>query len=99
VKTTSSLTSTSYVLSWSAKSRCTESTLRRLLPVSASFRSRTTSTFREPAIRASAWAASFVDGASLVTSELTTWTRPPRARSESAPRSAAAFIFFGVFCS
>ena len=28
----------------------------------------------------------------------TTWMRPSRARSERAPRRAAAFIFFGVRC-
>ena len=32
------------------------------------------------------------------TSALTTWTRPSRARSDRAPRSAAAFIFLGVRC-
>ena len=40
--------------------------------------------------------AAFVDGVSPSTSAVTTWTRPLRARSDSAPRSAAAFIFLGV---
>ena len=40
--------------------------------------------------------AAFVLGTSPVTSASTTWTRPYAARSESAPRNAAAFIFFGV---
>ena len=40
--------------------------------------------------------ADLVDGASPSTILSTTCTRPARARSERAPRSAAAFIFFGV---
>ena len=41
--------------------------------------------------------ASLVRGASLSTNEETTKTRSLAARSDSAPRSAAAFIFLGVF--
>ena len=48
---------------------------------------------------ASAASAFFVEGTSPVTSSLTTWTRPSRARSESAPRMAAAIIFLGVRCA
>ena len=39
-----------------------------------------------------------VFGESPSTKVETTCTRPSRARSERAPRRAAAFIFFGVFC-
>ena len=42
--------------------------------------------------------AALVDGAPPSTIEETTCTAPARARSDSAPRSAAAFIFLGVFC-
>ena len=44
----------------------------------------------------SAATADLVDGASPETRSLITCTRPSRARSDSAPRSAAAIIFFGV---
>ena len=44
-------------------------------------------------------AAALVEGVSPSTIALTTWTRPSRARSERAPRRAAAFIFLGVRCS
>ena len=40
----------------------------------------------------------FVDGTSPVTRSATTCTRALRARSDSAPPSAAAFIFFGTRC-
>ena len=40
----------------------------------------------------------FVDGVSPATRLESTCTLPPRARSESAARSAAAFIFLGVRC-
>ena len=50
------------------------------------------------AVCASAVRAAFVEGVSPVTRDGTTSTSPARARSERAPRSAAAFIFLGVFC-
>src|SRR6478735_6328337 len=47
---------------------------------------------------ASTAAASFAEGSSPETMESTTWMRSKRARSERAPRRAAAFIFLGVRC-
>src|SRR5690606_20027645 len=96
VNTTSSAHSTSYVLSWSATIRCTCGTLRRLFTLSSSPRSTTTSTFLRSVRFCSVAMAVFVEGVSPSTKRATTWTRPWRARSDSAPRSAAAFIFFGV---
>ena len=40
--------------------------------------------------------SAFVDGVPSTASEESTCTLPPRARSDRAPRSAAAFIFLGV---
>ena len=40
--------------------------------------------------------ALLVDGVWPVTSSVMAWIRSLRARSESAPRSAAAIIFLGV---
>src|SRR5919112_4806844 len=96
LNTTSSLTSTSYVLSWPASSTCTDGTLRRLLKPAMSSRSSTTSTLRAVVVAVSAASAVFVDGTSPSAKDSTTCTRSALARSESAPRSAAAFIFFGV---
>src|SRR5690606_5405359 len=96
VKTTSSASSTSYVLSWSKVSSATFWALRRLLTVSSSPRSTTTRTRGRAVSSRSAASAALVDGASPLTSDSTTWSRPLRARSVRAPRSAAAFIFLGV---
>ena len=100
MNTTESLTSTSYVLSWSGAIRCTVGRLRSDSQEASSSRPSTTSTrWSAPPVTASiALRAAFVDGVSPVTTADTTWTSPARARSDSAPRSAAAFIFFGVFC-
>src|SRR3954454_6246003 len=97
VKTTSSDTSTSYVLSWPASIRCTCGRLRRLTQLRTSSWSRTTRTFFAEVIAFSVASADLVRGASPSTNADTTCTRPSRARSERAPRRAAAFIFFGVF--
>ena len=40
--------------------------------------------------------AILVDGVCPDTSSVIAWMRPLRARSDNAPRSAAAIIFFGV---
>src|SRR6266508_1060676 len=96
VKTTSSLHSTSYGLSWSAAITCTVATLRRLSQLSSSARSRTTSAFGRSVTPVSTLSAPLVEGLSSKLKLSTTCTRPSRARSDSAPRSAAAFIFFGV---
>ena len=48
---------------------------------------------------ASTATAALVDGTSPSTKPLTTPTRPWLSRSDRAPRSAAAFIFFGVRCT
>src|SRR5665648_727993 len=97
VNTTSSDSRTSYVLSWSAISTCTRSTLRSDFAEASSSRSSTTSTWRR-SVRVSRIArAALVEGsASTSRKDDTTCTRPARARSERAPRSAAAFIFLGV---
>ncbi|KLL12644.1 hypothetical protein FrCorBMG51_02935 [Protofrankia coriariae] len=84
------------MLSWPGSSRCTLGMLRRLFQVSSSAWSTTTSTRRTSAIVRSAVSAAFVDGVSPLTNDDTMCTRSLRARSDRAPRSAAAFIFFGV---
>src|SRR4051794_40395048 len=99
VKTMSSETSTSYAFSWSQVRTCSEVRLRTLFQATSSVRSRTTRTFLPGATRASSSAAVFVEGASPVTSESTTCMRPPRTRSDRAPRRAAAIIFLGVRCA
>jgi hypothetical protein len=72
------------------------STFRRLSQVSSSSRSSTTST-RGLSVTFCRLARAFlVDGVSPGTNDATTWTRPDRARSDKAPRKAAAFIFLGV---
>src|SRR6476620_2210718 len=50
----------------------------------------------DPTIAARVRAAVRVDGVSPLTIDDTIWTRSLRARSDSAPRRAAAFIFLGV---
>ena len=79
--------------------------MRRLFQVTSSSASATTSTLatslawaRPIAVRSTA-SASLVRGASPSTNAVTTDTRPLLARSDSAPASAAAFIFLGVRCT
>src|SRR6266536_563962 len=96
VKTTSSATSTSYVLSWSAASTCTVGRVRRLSQAASSARPSTTSTFPVFVTAPRPFSASLVFGVSPSTKLDTTYTRPLRARSDRAPRRAAAFIFLGV---
>ena len=54
---------------------------------------------RLDAIVANAADAVLVDGVSPSSRPETTWSLPPRARSDRAERRAAAFIFFGVRCA
>src|SRR4051812_26992570 len=96
VKTTSSATSTSYVLSWPASMRCTVRSLRSDSQFSSSRLPSTTSTLVDSVAFRRVAIAALVDGFSPLTKDSTTCTRPSRARSERAPRSAAAFIFLGV---
>ena len=105
VNTMCSLASTSYVLSWPVASSRTPGALRRLFQVSSSSASATTRTrtlslasSSPMAVRSTA-IASRVLGCSPSTKPLTTAIRPLAARSDSAPRSAAAFIFLGVRCT
>ena len=105
VNTMCSLASTSYVFSWPVASSRTPGALRRLFQVRSSSASATTSTrelglasSRPMAVRSTA-IASRVRGESPSTNPLTTAIRPLAARSDSAPRSAAAFIFLGVRCT
>src|SRR5882757_5174285 len=97
VKITSSLTSTSYVFSWSGAITCTAGRLRRLRHASSSSRPTTTSTRGRSLSAAIAVRAVLVDGFDPETIPVSTCTRPLRARSDSAPRRAACFIFLGVF--
>ena len=88
------------MFSWSDAMRCTFGRLRRLSSATVSSRSTTAST-RVPSVTvlttdSTSERAAFVDGVSPATIEETTYTLPARARSDSAPRRAAAFIFFGV---
>src|SRR4051794_7699409 len=96
VKTTSSATSTSYVLSWPASIRWTVGSLRSETQFSSSRLPSTTSTLVDPVALRSVATAALVDGLSPATKLSTTCRRPSRARSERAPRRAAAFIFLGV---
>src|SRR4051812_47627718 len=96
VKTTSSATSTSYVFSWPASMRCTVRSLRSDTQLSSSVPLSTTSTLTDSVTLRRVAIAALVDGFSPVTKDSTTRTRPSRARSERAPRRAAAFIFLGV---
>src|SRR6476469_9657713 len=96
VKTMSSAQSTSYVFSWSGTRTWTFSRLRRLFHDVASLRSTTTRTFLRSDTPSRIAHAVLVDGVSPSTRALKTWIRPWRARSERAPRRAAAFIFLGV---
>src|SRR5690349_5801103 len=98
VKTMSSAHRTSYVLSWSATRTWTFCRLRTDLNDTSSPRSSTTSRLGRSVRPASSAAASFAEGSSPETMESTTWMRSKRARSERAPRRAAAFIFLGVRC-
>src|SRR6476469_9348941 len=98
VKTMSSAHRTSYVLSWSATSTWTFCRLRTDLNATSSPRSSTTSRLGRSVRPASSAAASFAEGRSPETMESTTWMRSKRARSERAPRRAAAFIFLGGRC-
>src|SRR3954451_8769725 len=91
VKTTSSATSTSYVLSWPASIRCTVRSLRSEIQFSWSRLDSTTRTLADPVALRRVATAALVDGVSPVTKDSTTCTRPSRARSDSAPRSAATF--------
>src|SRR3954463_5271010 len=96
VKTTSSATSTSYVLSWPAASRCTLGSLRSETQFSSSRLPSTTSTLVDSVALRSVVTAALVDGLSPAMKLSTTCRRPSRARSERAPCRAAAFIFLGV---
>ena len=96
MKTTSSATSTSYVFSWPASMRCTVGSLRSESQFSSSVLLSTTRTLVDSVALRSVAIAALVDGFSPLTNASTTCTRPSRARSERAPRRAAAFIFFGV---
>src|SRR5581483_1430864 len=99
VKTTSSETSTSYVLSWPASRMCTFGRLRAERTARCSSRSLTTSSrFFRSLIMPNSSRAALVDGVSASTTPVTTWTRSWRARSVRAPRRAALIIFFGVRC-
>ena len=82
-------------------STCTLGTFFRDFQVISSSRCATTSTGLSsvPTAVTSTATASLVLGTSPSTKPLTTWTRPWLSRSDSAPRSAAAFIFFGVRCT
>ena len=97
VKTTSSETSTSYVLSWPGSRMCTWGRLRADSHAASSARSTTRSTCLRSLILPSRVLAALVDAAPSTTPE-TTWIRAWRARSVRAPRRAATFIFFGVRC-
>ncbi len=63
-----------------------------------SLRSSTTSTFLRSVRPASSWTAALAEGTSPLEIDSTTWMRSWRARSDRAPRRAAAFIFLGVRC-
>ena len=84
------------MFSWSTATMCTLGALRSDSQVTLSPRSSTTSLWSRSETEASAAIAVLVDGLSPEISESTTWTRSLRARSDSAPLSAAAFIFLGV---
>ena len=88
------------MLSWSGVSMCTAGRLRTLRPAGLVLAGDDHEHVRCSALDvttpASAVRAPLVDGASPSTSAEKTCTRPWRARSDSAPRRAAAFIFFGV---
>jgi hypothetical protein len=75
--------------------------LRSDFQVTSSSSSVTTRMFlvAPPVTLVSTASASFVRGTSPSMNEVTTYTRWLAARSDSAPRSAAAFIFFGVRCA
>src|SRR5690606_3778614 len=83
--TTSSLTSTSYVLSWSTGNTCTVATLRSDFHDTSSARSSTTRARRSATTPLMAASASLVEGESPLTTDASTWTRPARARSDRAP--------------
>ena len=76
--------------------RCTSGTLRRLFQPETSSALSTTRMFFALETALSAPMAVLVDGVPSIASVDSTCTLPPRARSDRAPRSAAAFIFFGV---
>jgi hypothetical protein len=84
------------VFSWSGAMTCTFGRLRTERQLTSSSRPSTTSRWRASLTVSSTLRAALVDGVSPSTRALTTCSWPARARSESAPRSAAAFIFFGV---
>ena len=84
------------MLSWSGESTCTPGRLRTLFAPASSLRPMTTSTCLRSVSVARNALALLVDGVCPATSSVIAWMRPLRARSDSAPRNAAAIIFFGV---
>ena len=75
---------------------CTCGALRSESQVIASERSSTTRKRHASLSETSEVSAALVEGLSPETRQSTTWMRSLRARSERAPRRAAAFIFLGV---
>ena len=105
VNTMCSLASTSYVFSWPVASSRTPGALRRLFQVTLVLSlGHDEHPGAGPGVQQADGRAQHGHrvagtGRSPSTNPLTTAIRPLAARSDSAPRSAAAFIFLGVRCT